>query len=120
MSDFVQIFDVGDKAVDLLIPEYQETPRVQALLRAMIEPQQEIEQCFDDLSVFLFNLDLSDMEFQANATIDIAGVIVGELRDGRDNEEYERAIKVRVLVNRSHGSVEELIAIAALFTGVDP
>lgn len=46
--------------------------------------------------------------------LDRLGKIVGELRQGRADDPYAAAIRVRILSNRSEGTPDDLLAIARL------
>lgn len=57
------------------------------------------------------------IDYAVGDQLDGLGAIVGEPRNGRADEVYRTAIRVRIAVNRSNGRVEELINILGLVFG---
>ena len=49
------------------------------------------------------------------AQLDIIGKIVGELRNGLDDDAYLRGLRSRTLVNKSSGKIEQILEIADVF-----
>lgn len=49
--------------------------------------------------------------------LDGIGTIVGEERNGKDDDAYRTALRVRILINLSEGTPEDIIAILATLTG---
>ncbi len=105
-----EIADLSDEAIRLLLAQYQETPRIQALIRSVTDRAQELETAIVSASENILSLDSAE-----GVQLDLLGEILGEARDGRDDDPYRRALRVRVLVNRSDGTIEQLIAIILLF-----
>ncbi len=99
---------------DLLLAQYQDSPRLKALLCALLDPAQE----FDVAAVGMYEraLSLDDAE---GVNLDLIGKIVREARDGRSDYVYRRALRVRVLINRSQGRLRDLIQIVRLFEDMD-
>jgi hypothetical protein len=98
----------------LLIAQYQDSPRLQALICSYLDQVQAAET--GTVAVYERGLDL---DTAVGAQLDIIGRLVRESRDGRADLEYRRALAVRVLVNRSQGRHEDLIAIVRLFEALD-
>lgn len=97
--------DHAERMVNRLI-EFFRKPRNSAWLRDVVGPQiQEIE----DVIWALYQA--FDLETAEGAMLDIIGSIVGELRNDRTDTAYRVAVRTRVLVNQSEGSIEELNAI---------
>ena len=113
-GNVVEITDVVSEGLQRLIPEYQETPRVQAWISSFLKEAQGIETTVFDLWELNLNLDLATSE-----GLNVIGRILLEARDGRSDDDYRRSLRVRVLVNRSQGRLEELIAIVFLFDDVE-
>ncbi len=99
-------------AFRLLISQYQDSPHVRALVCSEIHPADDLDAAI----VGLFHTLLS-IENAVGAGLDLIGAIVREKRDGRGDYLYRAALRVRVLINRSQGRPEDLIAIARLFEG---
>lgn len=113
-GNVVEITDTVAEGLNLLIPEYLETPRVQALIASYLKQIQAIETTLFDVWELTLNLDLA-----TTAELDRVGAIVLEPRDNRTDDQYRRALRVRVLVNRSQGRTEDLIKIVVLFDALD-
>lgn len=94
-----------EEAVGLLI-EWFRKPRWVALLQSMVG---EIQEAEDAVYAVLSALDL---DTAVDDVLDKFGRLVGELRQGRSNDDYRAAVRVRILVNSSDGKLEQLIAIA--------
>lgn len=113
-GNVIEITDVIDQGLQRLVPEYQETPRWQAWIASTLASCQELESAAFDLWIGVLNLDEA-----VGSQLDLLGRIVREDRDGRADDAYRLALRVRVLVNRSQGRIEELIRIVRLFERMD-
>ncbi len=113
-GNIVEITDVTAQGLARLIPEYLDTPRWQAWISSVLDSVQEMESAAADVWTNVLNID--DAE---GVQLDLLGRIVQEARDGRLDADYRRALRVRVLVNRSQGRTEQLIKIARVFTSAD-
>jgi hypothetical protein len=113
-GNVVEITNVTEQGLSRLVPEYQETPRWQAWIASTLDTLQELESAAFDLWIGVLNLDEA-----VGSQLDLLGRIVREDRDGRDDDTYRLALRVRVLVNRSNGKIEELIRIIRLFEDLD-
>ena len=51
--------------------------------------------------------------------LDQVGLLVGEIRNGRDDNSYRQAIKLRIAINTSRGTVEDIIQVINLLYGQD-
>jgi len=51
----------------------------------------------------------------AGVTLDYEGEIVGELRQGREDEPYRLAIKARIQINNSSGTIEDILTALTNF-----
>ncbi len=112
-GNLTEITDVSDQGILRLIPEYLDTPRWQAWIRSTLDQAQGIETALYDIWAEALSIDDGDTD-----QLDLIGRIVREDRNGRSNDDYRRALRVRVLVNRSQGRIEDLIGIANLFAQV--
>ena len=86
------------------------TTNVEKHVSVYLNKVQEIEQLlFDVLDKFVLGVAVGDQ-------LDILGKIVVEGRNSRNDDNYRRAIRAKILVNNSNGTIEELLAIIlALF-----
>lgn len=80
-------------------------PRNSAFLSALCEPIQNIED------VLWATYNAFDLDTAVGDQLDKLGALVGELRNDRVDANYRTAIRVRILVNSSQGTLPELIDI---------
>lgn len=113
-GNVVPVTDHVAQGLERLIPEYQETPRWQAWIESFLVAAQAVEIAAFDIWEAVLGIDLA-----TGVQLELIGRIVREDRDGRTDDDYRRALSVRVLVNRSQGRLEELIKIARTFTNAD-
>lgn len=97
-----------DLPIDVVV---RDLPRVEALLRTFAEQIQALETVNVDL------ITERTMTSAIGEQLDVLGRIVGEPRRGAEDEPYRNRIRVRVLVNRSNGTLPELIEIVRVFEG---
>lgn len=100
------------EAVDLLIAQFKEKPVIEGVLSSWVAQVQDLE---DALWQILESRNMSGEGDQ----LDNLGALVGESRDGRTDEFYRPAIAIRILTNKSNGSPDEILAIAAAVAKVD-
>jgi hypothetical protein len=91
-----------------LLIEFFRKPRTLKALEAFLTQVQELEDVAADHRV-KFDIDTAEGE-----QLDFLGAQVGEFRDDRTDAAYRVAINVRILVNTSQGSMNELLAILDL------
>jgi hypothetical protein len=106
---FAQVTDHVAQALAALAEQYKGKPRVEALLTAFVNQVQKAEDGLWTL--------WSGRQFGASAGaafLDVCGRIVGEPRSGRSDASYLIALRARILLNVSSGTIEELYAIFAL------
>ncbi len=104
------IASVCASASALILSQYKDKPLLAGLLCSYLDRIQALDTATTTLYQIALSLDTAQ-----GAHLDMLGRIVRESREGRGPAEYRRAIRVRVLVNRSQGRIEDLIAIASLF-----
>lgn len=112
VPDFTPITDHVAEALALLLEQYKEQPRLEALLTSYIAEAQYLEDTAVD--VYL----LRALAVATDAQLDTLGAIVGEMRNGRTDASFRRTIRVRILINNSDGRTEQLIVIADLFEAI--
>jgi hypothetical protein len=101
----VKVEDHADQAVGLLIEQYQEKPRLEALLLSYIDEGQEIENALWD--VYWKRL----IDNAEGAQLDTIGRIVGEPRRSRPDATYRLYVLARIRVNWSHGHARDVIEV---------
>lgn len=110
-GEIVAIVDLCADGLGVLITQYQDSPRLKSFICGILAPLQEIE------NVVNFTLtDVLDIETAEGVHLDLIGAIVGEPRAGFSDADYRRALRVRILVNRSDGKAEQMIRVVTLWT----
>jgi hypothetical protein len=90
-----------------LIEFFKHGPRNQAVLEAVMAQVQELEG-----ALWAMN-NAFDVDTATGDQLDLLGKLVGEARQDRLDAEYRTAVRARVLVNSSSGTMAELLAIGA-------
>lgn len=85
--------------------------KIEKLLACLCAPAQGIENA-------LAQLLLDTLEISEGVNLDVFGAIVGQARNGMLDVDYRRYIRARILVHRSRGTEDELIAIAKLILNI--
>lgn len=96
------------QALALLIEQFKRKANIQDLLRPWVNEVQAAEDAAFQV------LEDRWLDTAIGAQLDTLGNIVAEERLGRDDETYRVALRARVAINRSHGTVEELLNILRL------
>lgn len=97
------MLDYAAKAVPRLTGQFQNSPKLKALIAAMVGPLTTLESDADDIKTKRW------IDTAEGKQLDGCGFIVGEQRKGRTDEAYRIAIKFRVFVNISKGTPTDLI-----------
>lgn len=97
------MFDYAALAVSRLTGQFENSPKIKALMAAIVGPLTTLEDNADSL--------ISDrwIDTAIGKQLDGCGYIVGEARQGRTDDAYRTAIKFRVFVNISKGTPTDLI-----------
>ena len=90
-------------AVPRLTGQFENSPKLKALMAAIVGPLTTLETEADALVADRW------IDTAVGKQLDGCGHIVGELRQGRDDDTYRTAIKFRVFVNISKGMPTDLI-----------
>lgn len=90
-------------ALSRLVGQFDDKPRVKALVESMVAPLEALSADFKQLK------DLRWVDTAIGAQLDGCGYIVGVARMGREDEEYRTAIKARILSNTSKARPQDLI-----------
>lgn len=107
----VKIETHAEDAVARLIAQFKEKPRIEALLMAFAAEYQSLED-----SIFSLPADRA-LATAVGEQLDLFGTIVGELRRGRNDDDYRLALYARIARNTSRGTYEDLIRVFNLITG---
>lgn len=97
-----------EDARKLLISQYQKKPVIQGFLDSYIRRLQDAEDVLWDI------VDAFILDNATGAQLNVLGNLVLEPRRGRTDPEYRVSIRIKILVNRSRGRIEDIVAVAGL------
>lgn len=97
------MLDYAAIAVPRLTGQFENSPKLKALMAAIVGPLTTLESDGDALIAERW------IDTAIGKQLDGCGHIVGESRQGRDDDAYRAAIKFRVFVNISKGTPTDLI-----------
>lgn len=101
------ITDHADRAVQRLAQQFRK-PKIEAFLRCLIDPLQILENVSWQL------LTEKSVDNAIGAQLDMIGAIVRQPRAGFNDDDYRRLIRARISVNKSNGTVRDIIRVARL------
>lgn len=100
-----------EAAINRLLFQYKGKPRIEAVLRSIVQPIQDLEDIFNDMEI------KRALATAAGVQLDNIGKIVGLARfPGDDDETYRRKLYARIKINTSNGQPEQAIQTFQLFT----
>jgi hypothetical protein len=94
----------------LLLEQYKESKNLNNILEVISTTFEELDQVFKDLKEVL-NIDKAKGKI-----IDLIGDIVGEKRNGREDEEYLKYVKFKIFKNTSRCFVDDVVKILKFIT----
>jgi hypothetical protein len=94
----------AEQAVANLI-EFFRKPRSSEIMRIVGGQVQDVEDAIWQLYTAF------DMNTATGMTLDLLGGVVGEARANRTDDDYRAAVRARILVNRSNGRLEDMLAV---------
>lgn len=81
---------------------------IEKLLAVLASPFQSVESCLQQL------LSERSIDTAVGAQLDVLGKIVGQTRNGLDDDAYRRYVRARVATNKSTGIIEDLLKVTDL------
>jgi hypothetical protein len=117
MTDLALITDHTEQALDLLISQYKELPRLSGLISAITNRLQEFEDTnWDVLNKRL--LDYTDRNgnpaHAVGAQLNTIGRLVGRPRNGQDDATYLIYIRAQIFLNKSRARRGQIIKLLQL------
>jgi hypothetical protein len=111
MTELAPITNHDEIALNRLLSQFRGKARIEALLKAVAEGVQTLEDLVYDL--------ISSTRFDnaVDAHLDAWGELVGEFREGMSDDDYRRFISARILVNKCEGTTDQIIEIFDIITG---
>lgn len=107
------MIDYEDIASRRITSVFEDKPRVREVIVAMPRQLTIFEQVADQVR------DERSVDLAIGVQLDKVGEIVGEPRQGRDDETYRQAIKFRIFVNVSKGRPSDVITATKILTQGD-
>lgn len=102
--------DLVEQGLNRLPSQFQGKPIVEGVLKSYLE-QLELAQ----LDIFAI-LNGRGISTAIGAQLDLIGKIVGEARKGRTDEPYRQALYLRIFINNSEGTPNDLIQLLKIST----
>lgn len=103
-----------EEKISLILSQFQEfSPILVEFILSFLKECNPLEDVFQDL------LDEKDLDEAQGVFLDFIGTYVGENRNNRNDTDYRQAIKVRIAINTSSGTIEDLIGVLNLLFGQD-
>lgn len=93
-----------------LIDQYRGRPKIEGILTAYLRRVQEIENAL----WAAYDARLLTATTPVGVHLDTLGALVGEARQGRGDDDYRAAIRIRIRANRSTGTANDVIEVASL------
>lgn len=94
--------DVLTSGMGKLLYQWKDSPNLQALMRALLLQLKDVETTFYQL------LNQRGIYTAFGAQLDVLGKLVGETRNGRDDETFRQAILGGISVNRASGTINDV------------
>ena len=98
--------DHVEEGIGNLIEQFKEKPNLRSYLTALLIQVQEIEDALNEVLT-----ETDDVDIIIGQQLNNIGLVVGEGRFGRNDLQYRTAIKARILLNQSTGTIEVIIAL---------
>lgn len=95
--------DYATIAQSRLTGQFENSPKLKAIVAAIVDPLRVLEEFTDEIGTKRW------IDTAEGKQLDGCGYIVGELRRGRNDDDYRKAIKFRVFVNISKATPTDLI-----------
>lgn len=110
IPDFPKIENHADRMAGLLIQQFREAERMNAMVRALATTQQDAEDAIYHMASHRW------LPAAYGAQLDALGDILGELRFGRSDDVYRTWLYFRIFINTSKGRPEDIIEILRFIT----
>lgn len=105
------IKDHKEQATNRILYQFIEKPNLLSLLSGWMKGVQTTEESLFDL------LNERSIDTAIGTQLDNVGKIVGAIRGGRSDSSFREFIKLKILINTSEGTPNDLLEILSLITG---
>jgi photosystem II stability/assembly factor-like uncharacterized protein len=103
-----EINNHGDLAVGLLLEQLKDKEKLEAFLRALVGPAQELEEVAHDLDTEM------RLDNAVGAQLDMIGRIVNLQRGSLSDNDYRTRLRAHIRANRSEGTPDDLLEVLRL------
>lgn len=107
-----QITEHVQEALNNLLAQFKGKPKIAGLITSYVNQIQDLEDVFFQL---LIDRWLDNAE---GVQLDGFGSIVGQAREGKNDDDYRLAIKAKIQLNLSEGTTEDIIDILRAALGL--
>lgn len=101
--------DYITEALARLATQYQGKPNIEALLVALVQGVQDLE---DAINGVRSAQSISGALAIGGVPLDALGDLLGQAREGRDDDSYARHISARIAIQKSRGRADDILRIA--------
>lgn len=109
MSDIL-LKNYVEQGKERLLQQFKDQPNIEAILESFLGGLDSTREAAMAVLAFM------DIDNVDGAILDILGKIVGETRKGNTDSTYRENIKIRIFLNSSKGTPDELLEILDLLT----
>lgn len=99
--------------LDNLLHQFNDSYLLNSLTESFILESNDLEDLSENLLL------QRSVDTAIGVQLDQVGLLVGEVRNGRSDEDFRQAIKLRIAINTSRGTVEDIIQVINLLYGED-
>ena len=103
-----------DEAESLMLHQFRNSTKLIGLIRSLVAPLGEVDQLLQSMHHGRY------IDEAASHRLDILGRIVGQPRNGMDDDDYRAWIKVAIKLNIGSGTIADLLAILSILYGKNP
>lgn len=103
-----------DEAEIMMLHQFKKSTKLIGLIRSLVAPLEEIDQLLQRMHHGRYIDEATD------GRLDILGRIVGQPRNGMDDDDYRAWIKVAIRLNIGSGTIADLLAILSILYDKSP
>ncbi|KKK91869.1 hypothetical protein LCGC14_2708620 [marine sediment metagenome] len=108
MTELTKKITITSEALANLIEFFKNKPKIAAFISAFVDQSQDVED--GSFEVLLDTI----IETAVGVQLDGIGVIVGRARGGLTDDLYRVRLQAQILLNKSSGTLDEILTIVAL------
>ncbi len=99
------IDDLEERALERLPVQHRGKTNITLMIETHTGPIQDLENVMQDM------LTQRSVDTAVGTQLDIIGKIVGQPRDGFDDDDYRRLVRARIAANRSQGTTHDILTV---------